>query len=88
MEFELSPWLVIPILQGKSEQMMDYIKKLRVCIKAFQELDTNHTQEHLNLSKQIEDERHRRLEAGFARRAIFEFAVKNHKSYFHECTQR
>jgi len=45
--------------------MMDYIKKLRACIRAFQELDTNHTREHLDLSKQIEDERQCRLEAGF-----------------------
>lgn len=45
--------------------MMDYIKKLRACIRAFQELDTNHTREHLELSKQIEDEKQRRLDAGF-----------------------
>lgn len=44
--------------------MMDYIKKLRACIRAFQELDTNHTRENLELSKQLEDDRQRHLEAG------------------------
>lgn len=44
--------------------MMDYIKKLRTCIRAFQELDTNHTRENLDLSKQIEDEKQRRLDTG------------------------
>ena len=46
--------------------MMDYIKKLRVCIRAFQDLDTNSTRENLERVKQIEDERHRHLEAGFS----------------------
>ena len=45
--------------------MMDYIKKLRACIRAFQELDTNHVRENLEQSKQIEVERQRHLQAGF-----------------------
>ncbi|KAG0624343.1 hypothetical protein M758_3G240900 [Ceratodon purpureus] len=49
--------------KGKSEQMMDYIKKLRACIRAFQDLDTNHVRENLEQSKQIEVERQRHLQA-------------------------
>ncbi|XP_024381679.1 kinesin-like protein KIN-14N [Physcomitrium patens] len=49
--------------KGKSEQMMDYIKKLRTCIRAFQELDRNHTQEKLEQLKQIEAQRLSRVES-------------------------
>ncbi|CAM6020101.1 unnamed protein product [Sphagnum balticum] len=43
--------------KGKSEQMMDYIKKLRACIRAFQELDTTHNCEKEELMKQLKDEK-------------------------------
>jgi hypothetical protein len=50
--------------QGKSEQMMDYIKKLRACIRAFQELDTTHNCEKEELMKQLKDEKRSHAETG------------------------
>jgi hypothetical protein len=61
--------------QGKCEQMMDYIKKLRACIRAFQELDATHTCEKEDLMKQLEDVKQSRAETGvlsyFALKTIF-----------------
>ncbi|CAK9876044.1 unnamed protein product [Sphagnum jensenii] len=48
--------------KGKCEQMMDYIKKLRACIRAFQELDATHTCEKEDLKKQLEDVKQSRAE--------------------------
>jgi hypothetical protein len=58
--------------QGKCEQMMDYIKKLRACIRAFQELDATHTCEKEDLMKQLEDVKQSRAETGVLPRS------KNH----------
>jgi hypothetical protein len=44
--------------------MMDYIKKLRACIRAFQELDATHTCEKEDLMKQLEDVKQSRAETG------------------------
>lgn len=43
---------------------MDYIKKLRACIRAFQELDVTHVREKDELSKELEEERQSRHETG------------------------
>lgn len=43
---------------------MDYIKKLRSCIRAFQELDVTHVREKDELSKELEEERQSRHETG------------------------
>lgn len=43
---------------------MDYIKKLRVCIRAFQELDVTHVREKDELIKELEEERQSRHETG------------------------
>ncbi|BFI43342.1 kinesin family member C1 [Marchantia polymorpha subsp. ruderalis] len=46
--------------KGKCEQMMDYIKKLRACIRQFQELETNITLEKDDLRRQLDDEKESR----------------------------
>ncbi|CAM6126329.1 unnamed protein product [Calypogeia fissa] len=46
--------------KGKSEQMMDYIKKLRACIRQFQDLETSLTLDKEELRRQLEDERESR----------------------------
>lgn len=48
------------IPQGKSEKMMEYIKKLRICIRRYMELEDGYTeeQEKLRNSLEIEEKRH------------------------------
>ncbi|KAL2609961.1 hypothetical protein R1flu_028534 [Riccia fluitans] len=46
--------------KGKCEQMMDYIKKLRACIRQFQELETAVNLEKDDLRRQLDDEKESR----------------------------
>lgn len=43
---------------------MDYIKKLRACIRQFQELETNITLEKDDLRRQLDDEKESREQSG------------------------
>lgn len=58
---------------------MDYIKKLRACIRSFQELNTTQTQEKEELSKQIENEKQSRSETGAVSIPSWELSVHNKK---------
>jgi hypothetical protein len=52
------------IIQGKSEQMMDYIKRLRACIRALQESEASQMSQKEALQNQLQEERQDRNLSG------------------------
>lgn len=52
------------LLQGKIEQMTDIIKRLKVCVKWFQQVDETHVQEKESLRSSLESAEKRCSEKG------------------------
>lgn len=57
--------------QGKSEQMMDYIKKLRACVRQFQDLETSLTFDKEELRRQLDEEKDSREHSGMPHSLLF-----------------
>lgn len=58
------PEIKIGAFQGKSEQMIEYIKKLKICVKWFMELEDGYQTEQGMLRNLCESEEKRHAEMG------------------------
>jgi len=58
-------------LQAKIEQMTDIIKRLKVCVKWFQQADETHVQEKENLKVSLESSEQKYNHKGYFLLAIF-----------------
>ena len=66
LRFEMVSWL----FQGKNEHMIEYIKKLKSCVKWFMELEDGYLTELENIRSLYESEKKRHAELGNQRLSI------------------